>query len=214
MSVVLLVEGQVESQLVRGFVRRCLARRIRDRSLPRLDFIAMGGAPNLVRSLPRDADNQYRSQRRPLVFGCLIDIHECPHSDPDLPLTERVRETEARLRQLIRERNQEAAHWTRFYFSVHESEAWLLSHPELFSEPSIQSRVRALAARPETVNGKKPPSQHLNEFFLRSSRACGYHKVIHGTPLWRSLDPAVAESRCPHLKAMIDDLEARICSSA
>jgi len=89
----------------------------------------------------------------------------------------------------------------RQHFAVHETEAWLLSDPAIFP-PAIRSRVAT--DRPESVNFHEPPSKLM----VRAYRANGrkYKKTIDGPALLQKLDPNRAYERCPHFRALLEDM--------
>ena len=62
----------------------------------------------------------------------------------------------------------------RMFFAVHETEAWLLSQPEIFPA-SAQERLEKYKKRPEAVNFTKPPSKRIEEAYDRK-----YRKTIDG----------------------------------
>jgi Domain of unknown function (DUF4276) len=90
----------------------------------------------------------------------------------------------------------------RQHFAVHETEAWLLSDPEI-----LPREVRsALPGRsPEEVNFDEPPAKLLKHLY-RAKLGRPYRKVIDGANLFQSLNPDRAAEKCPYLKMLLDDL--------
>jgi len=89
---------------------------------------------------------------------------------------------------------------------VHETEAWLLSQPSIFPT-ALQEEIAANTQRPELVNSHEHPAKFLHRLYTAHLNR-GYKKVTDGNALFGKLDPAVACSKCPHLKAMLDDMLA------
>jgi Domain of unknown function (DUF4276) len=92
----------------------------------------------------------------------------------------------------------------RQHFAIHETEAWLLAHPENLP-PEVQKALPGKAAHPETVNFDEPPAKLLARLY-REKLDRTYKKVIDGTNLFQSLSPDRAYEKCPALKALLDDM--------
>ncbi len=60
-------------------------------------------------------------------------------------------------------------------------------------------------ARPEQVNFVEPPAKLPNALYKRRLKR-DYKKVTDGRDLFAQLDPAIAVSKCPHLKAMLEEM--------
>lgn len=90
----------------------------------------------------------------------------------------------------------------RHSFAVHETEAWLLSQPDIFP-PSVR---RGFPNRsPEEVNFDEPPAYLLDRLYKQATRK-KYKKVVYGGQLFKKLDPSVAYAKCPKLKALLDEM--------
>ncbi|MCP4592920.1 MAG: DUF4276 family protein [bacterium] len=92
----------------------------------------------------------------------------------------------------------------RQFFAVHETEAWLLSQPELFSR-RVRSALPQGIQNPESVDFDKPPSRRLNDAY-KQGRERAYKKVVDGYDLFEKLDPATACGKCPNLKLLLDEM--------
>ena len=90
------------------------------------------------------------------------------------------------------------------FFAVHETEAWLLSEPDIFPA-QVGNRVQRMAASPEAVNFTDPPAKRLARLYWRETRRT-YKKVTHGVQLFSRLDPEKAYAACPKLKTMLDKM--------
>jgi hypothetical protein len=90
------------------------------------------------------------------------------------------------------------------FFAVHETEAWLLSAPELFPT-EVRKAFPAKAVNPERVNFDEPPAKLLERLYsLKTDRR--YKKVTTGKELFGRLDPDVAYGRCPRLRELLDKM--------
>jgi hypothetical protein len=95
-------------------------------------------------------------------------------------------------------------HGFRQHFATHETEAWLLSEPEIFPK-EIQGAFPPKCARPETVNFDKPPAALLEQLYRARLRR-SYGKVADGQRLFRKLNPDTAYKKCDYLRAMLDEM--------
>jgi len=92
----------------------------------------------------------------------------------------------------------------RHFFAVHETEAWLLSQPELFPA-NVRGGFPGRIDQPETVNFNEPPSHLLNRLYRDKLRRT-YKKTVNGKELFDRLDPAIARGKCPRLKELLDEM--------
>jgi hypothetical protein len=86
-------------------------------------------------------------------------------------------------------------------FAVHETEAWLLSDPEVFPS-EVRGDLLPLSLRPEEVDGDRPPSHRLDAIYERRFNR-EYKKVVYGQQYFRKLEPEQAAARCPYLKSLL-----------
>jgi len=92
----------------------------------------------------------------------------------------------------------------RMYFAVHEVEAWLLSHPEMFPR-EIVNKFPGRTDHPETVNFDTPPAKLLDILYSQHLKR-HYDKVTNGYDLFRKLDPNEAYHKCPHFATILDEM--------
>jgi hypothetical protein len=93
----------------------------------------------------------------------------------------------------------------RMFFAHHETEAWMLGHPENLPD-DVQKSLKGKAANaPETVNFDEPPSKLLEKLY-RAKVGKEYKKVTYGRDLLARAEPARVLARCPYLKKMTDEL--------
>ena len=91
----------------------------------------------------------------------------------------------------------------RQHFAVHETEAWLLSDPQIFPREIRTGLPKT--SRPESVNHRRPPGHRLKDIYWRKLNK-KYKKPIEGASLFRKLNPETAYHRCPHLRLLLDDI--------
>jgi hypothetical protein len=94
----------------------------------------------------------------------------------------------------------------RFFFAVHEFEAWLLSQPDVFPR-DIKNNLPKSIVRPEQVDFEEPPAKLLDRIY-RQQTSRNYKKTTYGKQLFARLDPAIAMTKCPYLKQMLDEMLA------
>jgi hypothetical protein len=92
----------------------------------------------------------------------------------------------------------------RQHFAVHELEAWLLAQPQSL-RPEIVKALPASIQRPETVDFNEPPKKLLSRLYRDKLRK-PYAELIDGATLFSKLDPETAASKCPYLRALLEDL--------
>jgi hypothetical protein len=90
------------------------------------------------------------------------------------------------------------------FFAAHETEAWLLSNPDLFPV-EVKKSLPAKVVNPETVNFDEPPAKLLERLY---SQKIGrrYKKVTNGRELFGRLEPDVAYGKCPKLRELLDKM--------
>ncbi len=94
----------------------------------------------------------------------------------------------------------------RQHFAVHEVEAWLLSEPRCFPA-GIRAALAGKCSQPESVDFDEPPAELLRRLY-REKLERRYMKVIDGSNLFGDLEPDAATQKCPHLKALLEDMLA------
>lgn len=83
----------------------------------------------------------------------------------------------------------------RQHFAAHETEARLLSEPDIFPK-GVQEALEDKYPAPEKVNSHNHPAKVLNELYkTRLKRS--YRKTADGRDLFRKLDPRTAYAKCP-----------------
>lgn len=91
----------------------------------------------------------------------------------------------------------------RQHFAVHETEAWLLAHPDL----PVKNALPGKCAHPERVNFDDPPARLLSRLY-KEKLGKPYKKVIDGSNLFQTLAPEPVTEKCPYLKWMLEEMLA------
>ncbi|MGH7627578.1 MAG: DUF4276 family protein [Gemmatimonadaceae bacterium] len=89
------------------------------------------------------------------------------------------------------------------HFAVHETEAWLLSQPEIFPR-TVSEALGVRSGKPESINFANPPAKLLARIY-RERLNKNYKKIIDGFTLFGKLDLDEARKQCPSLVAFLDD---------
>lgn len=89
---------------------------------------------------------------------------------------------------------------------VHQTEAWILAEGHALAarlgDPNIRPHSNA-----ELKNFQNPPSERLNELFLRIKKR-RYNKKRDGTPLFNAMEFQPVYNSCQYFQKLYDDLKA------
>jgi hypothetical protein len=92
------------------------------------------------------------------------------------------------------------------HLCVHQTEAWILAEGH-----ALAARLgdRNIGPDPgaELKNFQNPPSERLNEIFLRIKRR-RYNKITDGTPLFKAMQFGLVYNSCRHFREFYNDLKA------
>ncbi|HKV38855.1 MAG TPA: DUF4276 family protein [Blastocatellia bacterium] len=199
MKFILFVEGHTEKKALPDFLKRWL-----DARLPQpvgIKPVRFEGLAELWRDAPRKARLYLNGPDRDDICGVisLLDLYG-PEFYPD-----HVKSARDRYKWAKEEMEKRVGHPKfRQFFAVHETEAWLLSNPEIFPA-EIRDALKPKSAQPETVNFDDPPAKLLERLYWEKLKRT-YKKTTNGKQLFDKLDPAVAYARCPRLKDMLDEM--------
>jgi hypothetical protein len=197
MKFVLFCEGPTEKKALPAFIKRWLDPRLNSRV--GIKPVKFEGWRELVDDTPKKARNYLD---KPDVIGvvALLDLY-----GPTLYPNHLTRADERFV--WAKGKLEEAVGHPKFrqFFAVHETEAWLLSDPEIFPR-DMRSALRNLAQHPEAVDFDHPPYVRLNDLYRRHKKRC-YKKVTYGRELFDKLDPEVAYQKCPRLRELLDEMQ-------
>ncbi len=204
MKFVLFVEGETEDLVLNRFLEKWLNAKPRLSANVGIKMVSFEGWADMVAGIDRKALrylNDPRNRNDIIAVLALLDLYG-PTFYPQGKTT-----VEERYAWAKNNLEQKVGHPKfRQYFAVHETEAWLLSHPAIFPS-EIRPSLAGKTQRPETVNFDEPPAKLLDRLYT-SKTGRHYKKVTQGEDLFAKLDPEMAYEKCPSLKQMLDDMLA------
>ena len=196
MKFVLFVEGHTEKKCLSGFLRRWLDSRLNQRV--GIQVVRFEGWPELVKDSPTKA-RLYLNNTDVIAVIALLDLYGPTFYPKDkVTVADRYAWARADLEGKVGDPR------FRQFFAVHETEAWLLSDPDLFPR-AVKDALSARVQHPEEVNFDEPPSKLLGRLYDEKTKRT-YKKVTHGKELFDKLDPGVAYRKCPRLKELLDQM--------
>jgi hypothetical protein len=199
MKFVLFVEGYTEKRALAEFLKRWLDPQLS--SPVRVKVVLCEGVGDYYRSIKDKVHLSLPDRSSPDVIAGigLLDLYG-PGFYPKHLKT--IEERYAWAKKHLEER---VGH-SRFrqHFAIHETEAWLLAHPEILPA-EVRRALPGRSVHPETVNFDEPPGKLLARLY-REKLGKSYRKVIDGTNLFQSLSPDRAYEKCPALEALLDDM--------
>lgn len=199
MKFVLFVEGYTEDKALPKFLKRWLD--------PRLDkpvgikIVRFEGWQELVKDTPKKALMHLNGPDKDEIIAviALMDLYGPTFYPKD------KKTADERYEWAKKDLEKKVGHPKFFqFFAAHETEAWLLSDPDLFPL-DVKKAFPAKAAHPETVNFDEPPAKLLEKLYSQKLKR-SYKKVTHGKELFGRLDPGVAYGKCPKLKELLDKM--------
>ena len=199
MKFILFVEGHTEHQAISGFLKRWLDPRLTPPV--GVQTVRFDGWAEMVRDAPQKAKMYLNAPKRDVIAViALLDLYglQLPYPDTVHSVSEKIAWATEHLEQRVGEDR------FRQFFAVHETEAWLLSEPRLFSA-EIAKSLKGKTEQPERVNHEEPPAKLLDRLY-QSKLGRGYKKVTEARNLFPMLSPDVAYARCPQLRAMLDEM--------
>jgi len=199
MKFVLFVEGQTEQKAIPPFFKRWLDPRLRQPV--GINPVRFEGWPELVEDVDRKAQFYLEGPARGNVIAVvsLLDLYGPTIYPAHLQsATQRYQWGKEHLERKVNHGR------FRHFFAVHETEAWLLSQPEVFPE-GVRRILPKKIEVPEQINFNEPPACLLNNLYRRAIQK-SYKKVVYGGLLFGKLDPDVAYSKCPRLRSLLDEM--------
>ncbi|MCI0537934.1 MAG: DUF4276 family protein [Verrucomicrobiales bacterium] len=200
MKFVLLVEGNTEKESAAQFLKRWLDPQLKQQV--GIQIVRFSGYGELVRKIETKAQMHLDGPQRTEIIGVigLLDLY-----GPDF-FPSGVTSAKDRVAWGVTHfQNAVNRAQFRMFFAVHEFEAWLLSQTEIF--PRDVAAALDKFAQPEQVNFTEPPARLLDRLYKQFRRK-NYKKTTDGKLLFAKLDPAIATSKCPYLKVMLDEMLA------
>jgi len=193
----LFVEGYTEQKAIPSFLKRWLDAHLEKRV--GVQPVRFEGWQELVKDSPTKASMYLEGPDKKNIIGviALLDLY-----GPTIYPKNKTTALERYLWAKDYLESQVGHPKFRQFFAIHEVEAWLLSDHNLFSREIKQALPNKL---PETVNFNEPPAKLLERLYKRHTKR-SYKKVTYGRELFSKLDPNMAYSKCPILKAMLDEM--------
>jgi hypothetical protein len=199
MKFVLLCEGPTEAKALPAFLKRWL-----DPQLAKpvgIKTVCYDGWSHLVEDAPKKTRLYFnRPQEYDIVAViALLDLFGLTFFPPD-------KKTAKQRYEWAKEYLESKVSHPKFrqFFAVHETEAWLLSNPNLFPE-EIKKAFPGKIQHPEEINFDEPPAKLLRRlYYLKTKR--NYIKPTHGRELFNKLEPNLAYTKCPRLKELLDEM--------
>lgn len=197
MRFVFLVEGHTEKKCLPEFTRRWLDSRLPERV--GITIVRHDGWAELLRDLPTKVPLHLRKDDVIAVVA-LLDLYGPTIYPGGLNALQRRDWARKHYEGLIDNPR------FRLYFAVHETEAWILSDPDILP-PEVRKGLPGKTKQPETVNFDEPPSKLLGRLYKEKLRT-PYRKVIDGADLFKRLEPDAVQVRCPSFEQMMKELLA------
>jgi hypothetical protein len=197
MKFVLFVEGDTEKSLA-PFLKRWLDARLTKKI--GIQIVKFYGFGEFKKDLKKRAELHLHQNNEIIAVIALIDMYGLELEYP--PEINTVQQRSQWATQFFEETVSNDKF--RVFFAIHETEAWLLSDPDIFQK-NIRNSFPARFNKPESVNFNEPPSVHLNGLYLTHLNQ-RYRKILDGTTLFEKLDPDIVCKKCPSFKLMMESL--------
>lgn len=193
----LFVEGYTEQKAIPVFLKRWLDAQFEKRV--GIQAVRFEGWQELVKDTPTKAKMYLEGPNKKDIIGviALLDLYGPTfYPDDKKNALERYHWAKETLERQVGHPK------FRQFFAIHEVEAWLLSDPNLF-----KSQIKNALPNnpPEEINFNEPPAKLLERLYKQHTKR-RYKKVIYGRELFSQLDPNLAYSKCPILRAMLDEM--------
>lgn len=99
-------------------------------------------------------------------------------------------------------------HRERFrpHVAVHDIEAWMLASWDALCQVAGCRDLKCKYPNPETVDDVNHPKTVVQDLFRRHSKRGGYRETVDGPSVFRLASPDEIAAKCPHFKALREDL--------
>lgn len=194
MKIALIVEGETEKAFL-PCLREFLRRRLRA-AMPNIDPFPYDGRIPSGGKLRRIVENLLSGRRAADEVVAVTDVYTGAQPPDFLDAAD----AKAKMRQWVGQEPRFHPHAAQYDF-----EAWLLPY-----WPTIQALAKHNKAcpsgNPEAVNHNNPPARRIKEIFEIGKCRDSYVKPRDAARILRENDLAVAVSRCPELKALVNTI--------
>ncbi len=200
MKLILLSEGATEKIAVAEFVKRWLDAQLTKQKV-RVVAVSLGGWGNFQKEVVKRAQGHLDGPESDQIIAVvgLLDLYGPTFWPRHCRTAQERHDWGVKHFQKLVNRTR-----FRMFFAVHEVEAWILSQPEIMPV-ELRGSVTKLSRKPEGVDFDRPPSKRLIELYLNKTGR-SYKKTADGKALFQKLNPDIAVSKCPRLRAMLDEL--------
>jgi hypothetical protein len=199
MKFILFVEGHTEKNALPAFLKTWLDPKLAQPA--GISAVRFGGWRELVQETPKRANMYLNGPDKDAIIAviALLDLFG-PTFYPKDKKTAKERYDRAK-QELERKVGLQKF---RQFFAVHETEAWLLSDPNVFPS-DVKKAVAKKIQSPEQVNFDEPPAKFLERLYKEKTNRT-YKKTTHGSELFSQLDVELAYAKCPRLKELLDEM--------
>lgn len=199
MKFILFVEGKTEKKALPDFLKRWIDPRLTQRV--GIKVVQFDGWRDYVRDIAKKVHLNLSGKSGVDAIGAigLLDLYG-PTFYPEKVLATQDRYMWAKTRL----EKQVTHSLFRQHFAVHETEAWLLSDPQILPAEVTKS-LPGKCQQPEQVNFDEPPAKLLGRLDKEKLKQA-YKKVTDGNDLFGQLDPDTSHQKCPYLAALLDDM--------
>jgi len=199
MKFILFVEGDTERKVLPTFLKKWLDSRLSQRAS--IQSVRFNGWSELVKDTPKKALLYLTGPQKDDIVGviALLDLYGPTFYPED-------RATAQQRYDWAKEHLEARVNHVKFrqFFALHETEAWLLSDPNLFPA-EIKKAFPGKIHLPEEINFDEPPAKLLDRLY-RDKIKRTYKKTTDGYVLFDKLDPNLAYKKCPRLKELLDEM--------
>lgn len=210
MRFVVFVEGETENRGLGPFLQRWLDAKLEAKRVV-VKVCNLKGVSHFLKKLPKRAKEYLEGERRKQTLAVigLLDLYGPDrhnwYEDNDGRYTDGDERTHHRVR-FGKSKIEKTVSHSRFwmFFAVHETEAWILSQPDLLP-PDLRKSIKRNNKDPEDVNFNLPPAKLLDEAY-RKATGKSYKKTVHGADLLKRLDPQIAYDKYPYLRELLDEM--------
>lgn len=199
MKFIFFVEGETEKKALPAFLQKWLDARLSKRV--GIDPVKFNGWQELVKDTPKKAELYLNGPKKHDIIAviALLDLYGPTFYPTD-------KKTALERYAWAKEHLESKVSHPKFrqFFAIHETEAWLLSDPDLFPT-EVKKALPGKIQRPEEVNFDEPPARLLERIYKEKTKRT-YKKTTHGSDLFNKLDPNLAYTKCPRLKELWDEM--------
>jgi len=212
MKFILFVEGETEDLGLSAFINRWLGEQFERDSRVGVQVKAFEGWSELRDNAPKHTKEYLTKPAYADVIAVisLIDLYGPTFYPADITSVKERYEwgrayMEKRVRDYFAKEGLPEALALKYhhFFAVHETEAWLLTRPDLFHK-DVRDALKKQKP-PEQVNFNTPPGKLLEKLYMQQVKRA-YSKTVTARNIFPKLDAQATADKCPYLKEMLLEL--------